>query len=194
MIYFIVLSFTLIPVILYDFIGKEIGWKFWFYAELIILIIISGLRYRVGGDSLDYIDFFESYPTFSELFYFDFSNAPFNPIWYIYNGLIKLIWNDFIFFQIVQAIIVNTIFFIFFKKHTKYFFTAIFIYTLAYYLYFNMEILREILAVCIFMLSFNYLQKKEIFKIFFMCYICLSFSLFCNGNVNNTINYIFTQD
>lgn len=161
MIYFIVFLFLLLPVIRYDFQGKTQGLKIWAFLELLVLIALVGLRYRVGGDTLTYIDYFDEYPTISELFNFDFSRAQFKPLWYVYNAIIKFIWNDFAFFQIVQAIIVNTIVFWFFKKHVKYFFSAILLYYIGFYLYFNMEILREVLAICIFLLTFSLIQKKK---------------------------------
>lgn len=175
MIYFLILFFLFIPVLGYDILGKTRGWKLWYSIELIVLILLVGLRYRVGGDTLDYIVFFEEYPTFSELFYFDFSNAPFNPLWYIYNAIIKSIWNDFLFFQIIQATIVNSIIFWFFKKNTKYFFSAILVYYVVYYLYFNMEVLREILTVCIFLISYRYIKEKKYLKYLFWAVIALLF-------------------
>ena len=175
MIYFIVLILLFIPVILFDFGDNQKGSKFWFYAELAILVLLAGLRFRVGGDSLDYFDFFDDYPTISELFNFDFSNASYNPLWYIYNAIIKSIWNDFIFFQIVQAIIVNSVFFWFLKKNIKYYFSAIFLYYIMFYLYFNMEILREVLAICVFLLAFGLIQKKKYLQYFIFSVIAMSF-------------------
>lgn len=175
MIYLLISVFLLIPVILYDFFDEKRGWKLWYYAELIILILLVGLRYRVGGDTLIYIDFFDDYPTIKGLFDFDFTNTPFDPLWYILNAIIKSTVNDFIFFQIIHAIFVNSVFFWFFRKYTKYFFSAIFLYYIAYYLYFNMEILREILAICILMLSFGFLFNKKYVKYIICCIIAMGF-------------------
>lgn len=161
MIYIILLVVFIIPVYFYDFAQLDKGKRFWYYFELFILILLAGLRYRVGGDTLDYIDYFDEYPLFSELKNFDFQNSFFNPLWYIYNSIIKSIYDDFIFFQIVQSLIVNIVFFWFFKKYTKYFFSAILIYYFGYYLYFNMEILREILCICLFMVSFQFIEMKK---------------------------------
>lgn len=140
-----------------------------------MLILLVGLRYRVGGDTLAYIDFFEDYPTVIELFSFDFKNAPYNPLWYCLNAIIKTIWNDFIFFQLVHAVIVNVTFFWFFKKYATHFFTTILIYYISYYLYFNMEVLREVLAICVFLISFPFLVKKKYFKYSFCLVVALLF-------------------
>ncbi len=168
MIYIIVLLLLLIPAVRYDFLKKTNGREFWFYLELLVLVLLAGLRYRVGGDTLEYIDYFDDYPFFSELVHFDFKNAYFNPLWYVYNAILKSIFNDFILFQIIQSIFVNSVFFWFFRKYTKFYFTAILIYYIGYYLYFNMEILREVLCVCLFMISFKYIEsKKYLIYVFF---------------------------
>lgn len=175
MIYYIVLAFLLIPVLLYDILEHKRGMKLWYFTELVVLILLVGLRYRVGGDTLDYIELFDDYPFFSELFHFDFSSYDYNPLWYVLNAIIKSTWNDFVFFQLVHSIFVNIVFFWFFKKHTKYIFSAILLYYIVYYVYFNMEILREILSVCVFMLSLNLLIKKNYIKYFFATLIAIGF-------------------
>lgn len=178
MIYLFILIFTIVLSVLYDFLEIKKNWKLWYIVELIIFILLAGLRFRVGADSLDYLEFFEDYPKLDELAYFDFQGAPFNPLWYIYNAIIKSIYDNFIFFQIIQAIIVNSVFFWFFKKYTNHFFTAIVIYYAVYYLYFNLEIEREILSICIFMLSFDFLIKKKyiVYILFFIVALSIHFS------------------
>ena len=175
MIYFVTLFILLVPVLIYDFMEREQGKRLWYYAELLILIFLVGLRYRVGGDTLVYIELFDDYPTFTELFDFDFVSADFNPLWYVFNAIIKSIWNDFTFFQIVHAVVVNGVFFWFFRKYTKYFFTAIVLYYIPFYLLYNTEVLRESLAVCVLMLSFSLLLKRKYFKYFICCLIALGF-------------------
>lgn len=173
MIYIIVLIFLTIPVIIFDLNQSKKHRRFWYYSELIVLILLAGLRYRVGGDTLMYISKFETYPTLSN---FNLSfKAEFNPLWYFYNALIKSLIDDFTFFQLIQATIVNSIFFNFFKKYSTHFFSAILIYYVAYYLYFNMEILREILSICVLLLSFDFLIKRNYFKYFICCCIALLF-------------------
>lgn len=175
MIYIIVLILLLIPVIRYDVLKKTKGLEFWFFLELLLLVLLAGLRYRVGGDTLAYIDYFDEYPNLIELFHFDFVGAQFGPLWYISNALIKSIWNDFIFFQIIHAAFVNVVFFWFFRKHVKSFFTAIVLYYIGFYLYFNMEILREVISICIFMLAFSYMQEKQYLKYYIFSIVAFLF-------------------
>ena len=146
-----------------------------YYFLLVLFILIAGLRFRVGGDSLGYMDDYASLPTLSELTDFDFKDALYDPMWYIFNALIKSIYDNFIFFQIVEAIIVNTIIFWTIKKYCKYKYWAILFYFILYFLYFNMEILRESLSVCVFLLSIPYLLKKKWILYYLFAFIAFEF-------------------
>jgi hypothetical protein len=128
---------------------------------LILLILLAALRFRVGGDTLAYMDTFKDLPKLSDLPTFDFKEAQYDPLWYIFNALIKSIYDNFIFFQLIHAIIINTIIFWFIRKYSKFKYISILFYYIFYYLYFNMEILRESLAVCVFLLSVPYLLQKK---------------------------------
>jgi hypothetical protein len=175
MIYFIILILLILPVIIYDVLGYNKGMNIWYVFEFTILVLLAGLRYRVGGDTLFYMSFFDYYPNFKDLFEFDFAGAEFNPLWYIFNAITKFISDDFTTFQIIQAIVVNSVFFWFFKKYTKYYFSAILMYFFGYYCYFNMEVLREVLALCCLMLSVPALNKRNYFVYYIWCIVGILF-------------------
>ena len=81
MIYIILLIFLSIPVVKYDLLAKKGGENLWFYSSLLLLILVAGLRYRVGGDTIVYMVEFTAYPKLDEPRYFDFATARFNPLW-----------------------------------------------------------------------------------------------------------------
>ncbi|NAW51359.1 hypothetical protein GNY06_08180 [Elizabethkingia argentiflava] len=144
-----------------------------YYFLLILFICFAGIRYRVGGDTLAYIKYFDEMPTVDELASIDYLNSEYNPLWYVLNAIIKFIYNDFIFFQIVHAVIINTSIFYFFKKYSpNNKFTLVFFYFLFYYLYFNTEILRESLALSAFVLGYKYLLKKKWKQYYVLCIFC----------------------
>ena len=175
MIYLFLFILLLIPVIRFDLMQIEKGKSLWLFLCWIALVLVAGLRYRVGGDTLIYMIWFDTYPTWDDLSYFNFEEAKFNPLWYIFNAFTKSIVDDFAFFQIVHALIVNSVFFYFFKKYTPYYFSAIFIYGCVYYLYFNFEILREIMGVCILMLTYPLLENKKYIPYFILCITAVCF-------------------
>ena len=139
MIYILVFILLLIPVVKYDLMAKSGGEGGWYYFNLVVLILLAGLRYRVGGDTLMYMSMYDEIPALSELKYFDFEEALYNPLWYVYNSIFRSIGDDFVYFQIGQAVFVNSVFFWFFRKYSpQYYFSAILLYYIGYYCYFNM--------------------------------------------------------
>lgn len=165
MIYLLVFILLLIPVVKYDWMAKTGGENKWYFFNLVILILLAGLRYRVGGDTLMYMSMYNEWPAMDELKYFDFEEALYNPLWYIYTSVAKSINEEFWVLQMIQAVIVNCTFFHFFRKYSpQYYFSAILLYYVGYYCYFNMEIMREILCICILMLATDWLIEKKWIK------------------------------
>lgn len=173
MIYLLVLILLLVPVIKYDLLARSDGREnIWYFSLLAVLVLVAGLRYRVGGDTLVYMSAFDGWPSLGELKYFDFDRAEFNPLWYILVALSKGINNSFTCFQIVHALIVNISFFHFFRKYCpRYYFSAILIYFFGYYCYFNMEIMREIMCICMLLWSVDLLLNKRYLWYYVVCAI-----------------------
>lgn len=176
MIYAVVFILLLIPVVKYDLLAKTGGEGKWFWSCLLLLVLLAGFRYRVGGDTLMYYGMFDECPTLDELKYFDFESAIFNPGWYIFNAICKSICDDFTFFQLVHALIVNTTFFHFFRKYCpKYYFSVMLVYYLGYFCYFNMEIMREALCISLLMMATDWLMEKKWIPYYLVCVFALFF-------------------
>lgn len=153
---------------------KPGGEKGWYYFNLVVLVLFAGLRYRVGSDTLMYMSMFYEWPKLDELRYFDFATATYNPLWYIFAALARSIYDDFTTLQIMHAVIVNCTFFWFFRKYCpKYYFSAILLYYVGYFCYFNMEVMRESLCICVLLLSTSFLLEKKWLLYFPMCVIGL---------------------
>lgn len=176
LIYLAVLILLLIPAIRYDFLNKKGGEKVWYYVNLLILILLAGLRYRVGGDTGHYMQTFNDMPTLTELSTFNFSKAYYMPLWYVYNAIFRS-FGGYYLFQIVQAIIINTAFLWFFKKYCPHFFSAIVVYFLAYYFSLNMDIMRQALCICIFLFSYGYLKEKKLLQYYILSIIAIGFHM-----------------
>ena len=153
---------------------KPGGEKGWYYFILVVLILFAGLRYRVGSDTLMYMSMFYEWPKLDELRYFDFATATYNPLWYIFAALARSIYDDFTTLQIMHAVIVNCTFFWFFRKYCpKYYFSAILLYYVGYFCYFNMEVMRESLCICVLLLSTSFLLEKKWLLYYPMCVVGL---------------------
>lgn len=170
--------FCLIILILGCFIKTPKDRKFWYVFEFVLLTTLMALRYRVGGDTQAYYEFFyKDYINLSlnDFFSIKWSNELYQPLWILLNLVSKSIYNDFTVVQIIHALFVNAVIFWFIWKNTKTPFRVIIFYFLFDYLYFNTEIMRESIAVCIFLLSYSFLKERKYIKYFIMSSIAFGF-------------------
>ncbi len=174
-IYLAVFLILLFPCIRYDICAKKGGEGIWYQVTLWSLILLAAFRFRTGGDTLNYYDIFKDYPLVSELGRFDFLGADYNPMWYVLNSLFRSFGNSFFLFQLAEAIFVNVVIFRFFYRYCHYFFVAVLVYYFGYYFYFNMEILREIICICLFLIAYPYLEEKRYLPYFAMMVLALFF-------------------
>lgn len=136
------------------------------------------LRYRVGGDGLFYQKAFQFMPTLQTLKFSDLNSQEYQPFWNIFNAAVKSVYDDFTFFQFVHAVIINTAFFVLINQYCKKRFLAVFVYYIFFYLYFNTEILRESLAVVIFIFAYPLIFKKKYVQYFLLCFCAYMFHAF----------------
>mgnify|MGYP002903590012 FL=1 len=68
---------------------------------IVFLILIAGLRYRVGGDSLHYIDTYTSMPTWKNWEFFSFDEG-YGPLWYLFCAISKTLGADFVYLQLLH--------------------------------------------------------------------------------------------
>lgn len=176
MIYLIIFIYLLILSLVFDFFKVKGPKNFFYYSSMIILILVAGLRWKVGGDSLGYQERFEKliYPIY-QFGNIDFIKVGWEPGYVLINSICKTIVPEFWFFQLVQATFVQIILFQFFKRYTPFYFTAVLFYSVIYYFYFNMEILREIFTICIFVRFMFPALAKENYKKYYLLNIFLIF-------------------
>jgi hypothetical protein len=155
---------------------KVVGDKNIYNILLVIFILVAGLRWKVGGDTLAYMNFFEHYaPIIGDISNYDFSAHKFEPLFVIFMSISKSILNEFWLFQMFHAIFINIVIFHFIKKYTPYKYTAVLLYFFFYYFYLNTEILRESIAICVFLLMFQTLRDKKYFSYYIGCIIAILF-------------------
>lgn len=146
-----------------------------YIVEWLVLTLLFGLRYRVGGDTLWYEEEFYTLPSLEVFFSDGFEYYPYQPFWYILNGILKKIWNSFFFFQIVHCAFINGVFFHIFRKYSKIPFTCVSVYFFFLYPYFATEILRESFSVALFALSINSLINKKFLKYYLFSFCAIMF-------------------
>lgn len=175
MIYTLVIVLTVIFIFLFDNYKLK-GSKYAYNFLLIILVLVAGLRWKLGGDSLVYQTKFENnIPTLLNMSFNDLFETGFEPGIVFLMSICKTFIVDFWFFQLIHALIINVSMFNFIKKYTPYKFTAVFVYIFFYFLYFNTEILRESLAICIFLVMYPLLEKRNYKKYYLLNILALFF-------------------
>lgn len=142
--------------------------KVCFFFIMLYLILMMGLRYRVGIDTLNYMELYDEKPDLFSLSYFDFSTAPEDPFYIILCAIAKTIGDDFFWIQLLQMSIVNVSVFLFFYRYCLKKYTAVLLYYIITYFYFSTEIMRESLAIACFLFSFGFLYEKKWWK-YYLC-------------------------
>lgn len=172
MIYLFLLIVFSIPVFFKDklpFFEKP----YWYWGECILLILVAGLRLVVGGDTQTYMMDFDTYPTLDELSIFHFAIFRYQPLWILFNCAAKTIYPEFFVVQIILACIINPIAFYIIKKETEKKYEVAILYLLFQFLYFNCEIMRDSISICLFYFAFDFYIKRK-----WISYYAISFLAF----------------
>lgn len=163
MIYFIVFILLLILSLRYDINGKTRGRDQWYKAMLVIFILIAGLRWRLGSDTPAYIDsYFNDTEPLDEI---SFSELSFGgkPLWQLLNSFVKMCGGHFYIVQLIHAFFVNTLLFIYFKRHSLYIFTCLFFYFIHGFTNMNMEEMKASMSIVVFLFANDFfLEGKKI--------------------------------
>lgn len=139
-------------IIRYDYrTRKQQNYKQSFYFCCILLSLIAGLRYHIGSDTANYIDYFEAVPSLWDFFRFIDIQALSQPLWFLLLSVIKTFFKDFLAFQLIHAFIVNLLIGRFIYKQCKKPFIALLAYYCCCWWNFSFEIMRESLCVAIYL-------------------------------------------
>ena len=159
----------------YDFKGYKENKTLWYITCLLIIICTSGFRYRMGCDSIVYETEYPFMPTLSNIGDFDFSSTRYGRGYVLLTAVAKSITPHFYGMQIIHAIIFNCLLFRFFYKYSSYIFSCVLVYYVCGFFYYNYMILRESLAVVIFLTSWPYLTEKKWIKYYLCCGLAILF-------------------
>ena len=142
---------------------------------LLYFTLLIGLRYKVGGDTINYMgDYYWRVPL-SQWKYSVLDK--FQPGYTLLCALGKSISPDFYVLQLLHSLILNCAIGIWIYKNTKYIFTSFMAFYLSSYLYFSTEILREALAIMVFLFNYKNIEKKSWIKYYLGVIISCCFHL-----------------
>ena len=129
--------------------------------EWLLLVCLAGFRYKIGGDTLFYMEMYDDWPSLAQWNWQDVLDGGYQPLWYLLCAICKAISPDFYVLQIALALFVNTAFFRFFVRHTSRPLLAVLLYAVLLYPYYNFEILRASVCVALFLFSFDSLLARR---------------------------------
>lgn len=162
MIYYVVLLLIVILSIHYDINGKTKYRDDWYTALIIILIVIAGLRFRLGEDTISYINsFYHDTPDLWNLRTDDFLTSGSPPLWILLNSFIKTLGGRFYVVQFVQATILNVLLLKYFKKHSPYPFACVALYFFWRYQWFSMVVMKAAIALSIILFANDYILERK---------------------------------
>ena len=149
----------------YDINGRIEYRDQWYNAVLIILILIAGLRFRLGEDTINYIYMF--YYDFPDLYNLDidtFLSSGQPPLWILLNSIVKTLGGRFFVVQLIQAAIFNFLMLKYFKKHSPYPFACTTLYFLWRYQWFSMVVMKYAIALSIISFAIDFFIDKKYLK------------------------------
>ena len=143
---------------------------------LVILILVSGLGYRMGGDGMVYVNEYNQYRIvdgFSWSALTAYSGR--QPGWVFLCKLCRLITVDYWLFKLVHSILYNSMFFYSLKRLTSHRFTAILFYFILIYFDTNFQILRQALAMGLFLVAVPFYLKKDWIRYYMLIALAITF-------------------
>lgn len=158
---FIVLVFLICR---YDINGKIVNREFSFNFILVVLVVIAGMRYRLGGDTPNYLyQFYHNTPKLWELSSDNFQWDG-EPLFRLLNTVVLSLGGRFYMVQFLHAFFVNYLLFRYIKRHSQYIFTCVFLYFIWMYTYYNMEEMRASMSLVVCLYANDYILEKKWIK------------------------------
>ena len=148
----------------YD-INEETKYKdFWYLFILAVFILIAGLRYRLGVDTLAYMNMY--YHLIPDLWHLQDADDSmyFEPFYYLLCSVVKSFGGRFYVVQLLHATFVCVLLFKYIKKHSRYVFACLFLFFIWTYTSYFMETMRASMAIVICLFANDYMLERKWLK------------------------------
>ena len=175
-IYLSILFLLLFCILEYDIRGVKKYQDYFINLILLVLIIVSGFSYRLGGDGMTYLNEWKYYGDISDLSYSYLTGFQGRmPGWVLLSTLCKTITSEYWFFKIIHAIILNIAYVYTIKRNAKYVFTGLLFYFVLIYFNQNFQLLRESMAISFFFFGLPFYYSGKWFKYYLFILLAISF-------------------
>lgn len=161
MVYLVALILICFGIYRYDYRNQKSGRLLLWILICLVLVCIAGFRYKLGQDTITYINEYNTLRPFTKINGDDFARTRFAPGFVVLTSIFKQFTSEFTFFQFFHALVVNSVIFYFLFRHSRHIFFAALLYF--FYLYFLLcfQQMREAFAVCVFLLSWPFFKDGK---------------------------------
>ena len=151
------------------------GQKIFLCVILIYIVVLMGLRFRVGMDTLGYMQAFKTVVPIDKLFTMKIFAERHEPGYLLLCSICKCFSKEFWPVQLIMNLITTGGIFIFLYRNCRNVFMGIFLFLILQWLYFSTEIMRESAAISIFLVNFSNFQRKRWIRYYLFSLISISF-------------------
>lgn len=183
MVYILILLYIVFLVFRYDVQNLKEGKNANYQILWGIFVLVAGLSYHVGGDSIGYEITFKNYRFVNSIDDVYDGNLLANskePLWVFVNILFSKVFGDFQFLKFAIALFFNTTVFWFIKEHSPKPFFSVLLYAVILGLHLNFQVLRESVAIGLFLIAFDKLcgEKKHYLQYYLIVLVAFMFHRF----------------
>lgn len=162
MVYILVVIFLFVLSYHFDYKGYTKNRNKWYRIAFVIFVLVAGLRYRIGLDTMRYMrSFYYDIPTLESLSWDELMTGRVEPLYALFVSIIKTVFGKFYFVQLFHAIIVEGLIFRYIKKHTPYIFSTLLIFFIWSYLNYETEEMRASLSIVLCLYACDYAKEKH---------------------------------
>lgn len=169
MIYFIILSIFLLFGLFTLIDTRKNSLYIWAFISFLVVIFFGGLRYQVG------VDWYNYQSIFLESKFDDLVDSDIEPLFNLLNVVIKYLNLDYHLFVFLVFSISTILKFKFFLKYSSSFFVALLVYFPIQFMTYDINGIRQGLAIGIIFWSIEFILKRNFFKFFIIVLVATSF-------------------
>lgn len=158
----IVYVILIISILIFGMLFQKNNKKVYSIIMMILFTLIAGLRhYTIGNDTANYVDFYSKIHWY-EMEIFDISR--FEKGYIALNLLIAKTNLSYTFFLLVCAAITNFFVCRFIRENSKNMCISFLLFVLCLFFFQEMNIIRQFLAMAIFLFSLKYIKERKLIK------------------------------
>ena len=175
MIYIFIFLLLIYLIYRYDYKHNERGRLFWLVVVTLIFIVLGGLHYRVGFDSLTYEKFYDKLSPLNTITPAKIESSRFAPGFVILASFTKLFNEEPVLLYFIQSGFLCAVVTWFFVKNTRNVFFAFLMFYAFCFTLLVFEQIRESIAVAFFLLAWPAFKSNNWLKYYILSFCALAF-------------------